>query len=432
MSTVLPTGTETVRTTDSATPSTPSRDVRVLMSAPVFATIVFFVTVLQVLGNPLIGTLRGAAWEHPLPLALVVFLALAACALQAACLLLLARRPVLALLGTLTLYLAFAVSMGAPNWTPSMQLVVAIALFAIATEVRSAMAFGWLAFATTVTVAAMTVWIMTSGAPLGVVSGFAIDQGLGFAVPALGGTALGLLWASHAQKSAEAREHAARIVREQEARLEEARDLERARIAQELHDVAAQHVAGLVSLCDASMTLAPAHPERALDLISEVRAEGRFAAASLYGAIGDLRAVDGQTISVTPDLRGVDDLVDFWTRRGMEVRLRSLGDVTTLPAVVSTIAYRGLQEALANAAKHSPGSTVQVELIVHRDRVQASVSNSTGSMTRRPEERIGLGWGLDGLRNKLLLVDGTLHAGATHDGGWRTRMDIPFPNPDGD
>ncbi|MCK6068510.1 MULTISPECIES: sensor histidine kinase [Microbacterium] len=401
------------------------------MSAPLFAVIVFVATTVQVLGNPLIGTMRGAVWDHPLPLLLVVFIAVATCALQAACLLALSRYPVAAMLGALTCYLAFALAVGAPNWTPSMQLVVAIALFALASQARPAVALSWLTAAIIITVVVLAFWILSTGAPLGIVSGFAIDQGLGFAVPAGGATALGLLWATHARLTTDARLEAARLAREQEARLAEARDIERARIAQELHDVAAQHVAGLISLCDASLTLAPEQPDRALQLLEEVRAEGRFAAASLYGAIGDLRAVDGQTISVTPDLRNVDDLIAFWSRRGMTVRLQSVGGVADLPAVVSSIAYRGMQEALANAAKHSPGSIVQVDVVVRSDRLEVAVTNSAGSTTRRCQERLGLGWGLDGLRSKLQLVDGTLHAAALDQGGWRTRIDIPFPDLDG-
>jgi signal transduction histidine kinase len=429
MTTLTPTamGTPPARNTVPAV-----RDIRALLTSRAFVGIVFVATVIQVLGDPLMAMLSGTfVWDVPLPAAAVITLVVVGCGVQAASLLRLDRRPVLAMLGTLVCYLVVALVGGIPTWTGAMQLVVAFALFALATRVRPAVAVAWLVTAISITVGALTVWAMSLGAPAGVVSGFVLNDGLAFAVPAAAGTALGLLWSVHAARATEAEEQAERLLREHEEKVGQARDTERARVAQELHDVAGQHIAGLVSLCDASAELAPDQPDRALQLIDEVRAEGRFAAASLYGALSDLRAVNAESAAATPDLRGAAELVQFWSRRGMALTCRTSGDVVNLPAVVSTIAYRGLQEALANAAKHAPGSTVEVHVTMQSDQVRVSVANTAAAAVRRPEERLGLGWGLDGLRDRLLLVDGTLHAAADDSGGWRTQFDIPFPVIDG-
>ncbi len=78
--------------------------------------------------------------------------------------------------------------------------------------------------------------------------------------------------------------------RTHEERIARAREAERARIAQELHDVAAQHVAGLLSLTEAAVTIVDPSPAEALTPLTEARAEARFAAASLYAALNELRA----------------------------------------------------------------------------------------------------------------------------------------------
>src|SRR3546814_10215650 len=88
------------------------------------------------------------------------------------------------------------------------------------------------------------------------------------------------------------REEAERARREHDERVARARTVERARIARELHDVAGQHLAGLITLSDAALSLAADRPEEALRLVEDVRSEGRFAAASLAGAIADLGAVE--------------------------------------------------------------------------------------------------------------------------------------------
>lgn len=209
--------------------------------------------------------------------------------------------------------------------------------------------------------------------------------------------------------------------------IEASRNAERGRIAQELHDVAGQHLAGLVSLCDASVELAPAHPQQALQLIDEVRAEGRYAAASLYGALGDLRAVDATAHTPTPDLRSLADLVSFWRARGMDVALEAQGDVELAPVVVSTTAYRAVQEALSNAAKHASGAPVRVHVDVDPGLLTATVVNGTPRRPRADENGLGLGWGLDTLRQKLTLVDGSLRAASDDAGGWRLEVEIPLP-----
>ena len=55
--------------------------------------------------------------------------------------------------------------------------------------------------------------------------------------------------------------------------------------------MAGQHLAGLITLADAALAIAPSRPAEALALVEEVRDEGRFAAASLARALADLRAV---------------------------------------------------------------------------------------------------------------------------------------------
>lgn len=408
--------------------TTAARDVGALISSRAFVAIVFLATIVQVLGNPLTAMATGAmAWNAPLPFAAVVSLAAAGCALQAASLLMFDRRPTTAMLGTLACYLVVTVVGSVPAWTGAMKLVIALALFALATRKRPPVATGWLAATVVVSVGSLALWAWTVDASASMIAGFLIDEALSLAVPAAAGVTLGVLWAMHTQRATIAEEQADCLAREHETSIGHARDKERARIAQELHDVAGQHIAGLVSLCDASAALAPAQPEQALHLIDEVRTEARFAAASLYGALGDLRAVDTESTSVTPDLRSADELVHFWSRRGMTVSSYVSGDTSDLPAVVSTIAYRGLQEALANAAKHAPGSKVDVRVVAESDRVRIIVSNTAPVTARPSEEPIGLGWGLNGLRDRLRLVDGVLRAASDESGGWRTQLDIAFP-----
>lgn len=223
-----------------------------------------------------------------------------------------------------------------------------------------------------------------------------------------------------------ARAEAETAKREHDKRVEEAEQRERARIAQELHDVAGQHLAGLITLADAALTIAPDRPDDALRLVEEVRSEGRFAAASLAGALTDLRAVGTEPRESTRDLRQADELLDYWQKRGMSIRLAARGPVEELPAVVSATAYRCTQEAITNAAKHAPGAQVDVEITAGHDRLGVLIANGSSPSKTPPLAGLGLRWGLNGIRERIDLLRGTLVFGATPEGGWMVRFVIPF------
>lgn len=393
-----------------------------------FAAIVFLTMFIQVETNPFVALIGGQGqWSHPLPLVVVALIVAAGCAAQASTLLLSVKHPALAVFGSLACYLALVHIVAVPNWLSAMQVTVAIALFLLSARTTVRAAIGWLALTVLLAWAGLLTWVTSAGVDPIAAAGFVISQMIAFAAPAMGATALGAWWGVRTRRIAHAQARAEAATREHEERIAQARLHERTRIAQELHDVAAQHIAGLLALTDAAMTLARDEPSRALDLVADVRTEGRFASASLYGALRDLRAVDGPPAEATPDLLAAGDLIAYWRRRGIRIEWHALGDLAETPAVVSTTAYRGIQEALTNAVKHAPGAPIRVDATFDGTTLRVSIENGPVATSHEPEAPSGLGWGLDGLRERLRLLGGTVEAGPTPGGGWRVRMEVTVP-----
>lgn len=399
-----------------------------LLRSPLSAALIFLATVIPVCSDPLLAVLSGSGqWGHIWPPLVVISLVSLGCLLQAVAASQLASHPALSVVGTSACYLIVAIGLNVPTWVAPMHLVIGISMFALGSYGPAGRAALTVSVVLVAAVAVLAFWAQEAGLPPSAVLSFVLTEGGGLVSVSVAAVGLGLLWSAHERRTQAARKRAQDAERERERAVEESRNAERGRIAQELHDVAGQHLAGLVSLCDASLELAPARPAQALELIEEVRAEGRYAAASLYGALGDLRAVDTATQSPTPDLRRIDALIDFWSERGMKVSLRAQGELGLLPVVVSTTAYRAVKEGLSNAAKHAPGAPVDVTVRVTSSRLDATVVNGPANWRRAAEEELGLGWGLDSLRDKLALVDGKLHSSAEGAGGWRFTVQIPFP-----
>lgn len=412
-------------------PANTDRILRTRRSALVLAFTVFVTTTIQVLAQPfavLVG--RQAEWTLVLPAPLMLSILVLGCAVQAAAFVLSDRWPELAVLISTTVYMVLAVGLAVPTWLIGMYLVMALALFLLATRRSFTVSIVWLVTVVLVTAGVLFLWTLTAGLTVTVAVGFVMTEAVRIAAPAITGIALGAWWRTQTRRVTVARMEAETARREHDRRVEEAEQRERARIAQELHDVAGQHLAGLITLADAALKIAPARPEDALGLVEEVRNEGRFAAASLAGALADLRAVDTEPPETTRDLRQANVLFEYWQKRGMKIGFTISGPVEELPAVVSATAYRCTQEALTNAAKHAPGADVRVEITVRPDRLEVVVANEPQSAGTMPIAGVGLGWGLSGISERIDLLRGRLVFGTTPEGGWLVRFVIPVAQPD--
>ena len=210
-------------------------------------------------------------------------------------------------------------------------------------------------------------------------------------------------------------EIAAQFEREQAAKAGQAVAEERTRIARELHDVVAHRVTLMTVQAGAAKTVAADDPEGALRAMEAVEHAGRQALGELRHLLGVLRP-EAEVNELGPQL-GVADvprLVDQLREAGLDVSL-TINDVPTdLPARVDLSAYRIVQEALTNVLKHTaPGARAEVTLDTDRHGLAIEVLDNGSGATALP----GSGQGIVGMRERALLLGGSLDAGPRPGGG---------------
>jgi signal transduction histidine kinase len=145
--------------------------------------------------------------------------------------------------------------------------------------------------------------------------------------------------------------------------------------------------------------------------------------------LGVLRAEDDQTLRAPqPGLSDLTALVETARRAGMPVTV-SLPALGNVPEGVGLTAYRIVQEALANAARHAPGGPVTVTGRVIAEALELEIRN--GPATSDPPAAAGAGHGLIGMRERAALLGGTLEAGGDGDGGYRVSATLPFSGGEG-
>jgi len=216
-----------------------------------------------------------------------------------------------------------------------------------------------------------------------------------------------------------------------------ARRAERARIAQEMHDVlghrislASVHAGALayrMAQADSGRgePLDPAEVRRAVGVINDTV---RLAMVELSEVLAVLRGEESTVANrPQPGLADLDTLVAEAEAAGQRVTL----DVD-VPASVATrlrpsgqrTVYRVVQEGLTNARKHAPGAAVAVAVRAVDDGLLVTVSNPVAPpSTAAPGARSGLA----GLSERVVLDGGTLEHGVA-DGTFRLVARLPWPS----
>ncbi|MGW6286184.1 sensor histidine kinase [Streptomyces sp. NPDC055107] len=220
--------------------------------------------------------------------------------------------------------------------------------------------------------------------------------------------------------------------REEEARRRVAE--ERLRIARDLHDVVAHHIALVNVQAGVAAHVMDKRPDQAKEALAHVRDASRSALNELRVTVGLLRQ-QGDPEAPTepaPGLAVLGELVDTFRNAGLPVEVAGSDHGNRLPAAVDLAAYRVIQEALTNVRKHA-GAGARAEVSVVRVGATAEVTvldNGRGSAARRPGSGAdgdldSGGHGLVGMRERVTALGGALTAGPRYGGGFRVHAILP-------
>ncbi|MBG6094830.1 sensor histidine kinase [Nocardioides luteus] len=211
------------------------------------------------------------------------------------------------------------------------------------------------------------------------------------------------------------------VARHHSTEIEQAQLTERARIAQEMHD-SLGHELSLIALRAGALEVAPGLSAAHQKAAGDIREAAAGATERLGEIVGVLRPA-AEEAPLTPAATGIAGLVERARESGMDVRL--VGSLTEGTAPVrDAAAHRIVQEALTNAARHAPGSSVTVSVEEREpDGVRLSVSNGRATLPPRAGATTGLG--LAGLDEAARAAGGTLRHGPVQGGGFEVVADLP-------
>ena len=165
-------------------------------------------------------------------------------------------------------------------------------------------------------------------------------------------------------------------------------------------------------------------PERTAEALDAIIATGRSSLAEMRRLLENDETGPPTEDPPAPGVQQLDNLVATATGAGLPTALTVEGQRRELPPDVDVAAYRIIQEALTNALRHAgKEARAFVRLDFGTDSLEVQVTD-TGSGSNGTSSG---GHGLDGIRQRVALLGGCVHAGDLPGRGFQVDAQIPLP-----
>jgi signal transduction histidine kinase len=185
---------------------------------------------------------------------------------------------------------------------------------------------------------------------------------------------------------------------------------ERLRIARELHDSVAHHIAVVsvqTNLARASLNTSLPATDRALQAVQLAARSVLEELQQVLGVLRDERAGNGLPDTVGPEQ--ISDLCASYRQLGLEVHVAGLPAFSLLPHAARVALHRVLQEALTNAYRYGDGRAELVFESIHDNLVEVRVHNEVRQRSGTAAKTGG--HGLVGMQERVRALGGRLQAG---------------------
>ena len=209
-----------------------------------------------------------------------------------------------------------------------------------------------------------------------------------------------------------------RVARDTFRRIVEAQELERRRLARELHDETGQALTSI--LLGVKAIRRAGSPAEAEQAESDVREQIVQALQDVRALAVELRPAALDDFGLVPAIERLAET--FQERSGLETMVQA-NIAGRLPAEIETVLYRVVQEALTNVAKHANAERVSIVLRSRDDSVAATIDDDGRGFVIDDVRQQALG--LLGMRERLALVGGTLEVESSPDSGTTIAAQVP-------
>ncbi|MEH1848936.1 MAG: sensor histidine kinase [Nostoc sp.] len=202
---------------------------------------------------------------------------------------------------------------------------------------------------------------------------------------------------------------------------------ERNRIARDIHDSLGHALTALNVQLQTAVLLWQQEPVRAEPFLQQARRLGVTAMQEVRKSVQALREDNRAEQSLTETIAAVVD--DFRQGSGIETQMQIIGQTAgksnaPMSAAIVNALYRIVQEALTNIYKYARATAVTVEIETTSEIVRLSVVDNGCGFNRGSS--IGIGFGLQGMQERIAALGGTFTLETEPGRGCRIGVEVPL------
>lgn len=204
------------------------------------------------------------------------------------------------------------------------------------------------------------------------------------------------------------------------------------RIAREVHDITAHSLSAVIVQAGAAERLIDKDPVRVKEAIHEIRSASKSALEELREMVGVLREpLSEAELAPTAGLDRIGEIVSYLEYSGIEVSLRSELDDVEIPAYLGMAIFRITREAATNIVRHAKAKRVSIDLTHTSSEVRLNITDdgagkSEDCLWEGVSSSLGVGHGIDGMRERAVALGGTFLASPCSGGGFRVSASLPM------
>ena len=208
-------------------------------------------------------------------------------------------------------------------------------------------------------------------------------------------------------------------------RMIQAQEAERQRLSRQMHDGPAQALSNFILLTEIAMRLFDVGPSKAREELSNLKLAAGTTFTKVRDFIYDLRPMMLDDLGLVPTVRRYVDA--YREKTGMDVSVNVTGNERRLESYIEIMVFRSVQELLSNAAVHSQGNQVKVQIDISDTEIRAIVDdNGKGFDVNATSEETGLGLKL--IQERVEMLGGYFEIESAAGQGSKIVFSVPAEN----
>lgn len=214
------------------------------------------------------------------------------------------------------------------------------------------------------------------------------------------------------------------------ARIVQAQEEERQRLARQMHDGPAQSLTNFILQAEICQRLFDRNPDRAAEELDNLKTSASVTFQKVRDFIFDLRPMMLDDLGVVPTVRRYVE--SFREKNDIDTSLEIMGEERRLETAREVLIFRGIQELMAQARDYANPNKLRVQLDIGSSRVKAVVEDdgrgfdAEAAMANRDQPQADTRvQSLMTLKEKYELVGGTISITSSETEGTVIRLEIP-------